>query len=155
MICHYKYARLNGKLKDECLIIPKGKHVTTKTNKKKRIMYNMNSIMQMVCAKSYDLSFKRFIETDLVHITADTKKFSVRLDYKNDNDNKLFVVEDIYNPYVYLMAYEDGKKLNKCVICGKHFIKTHNNQKTCGDKCSELLKHFNIEKTNERNRNAV
>lgn len=183
LLCHYKYARLNGKLKDECLIIPKGKHVTTKTNKKKecqtnspndkdsktnnekrnarkikkkkRIMYNMNSIMQMVGAKSYDLSFERFIETGLVHITADKKKFLVRLDYNNEDNNTLFNVEDIYNPYVYLIAYEDGKKLNRCVICGKHFIKTYNNQKTCVDKCSELLKHFNIEKTNERNRNAV
>lgn len=155
LICHYKYARLNGKLKDECLIIPKGKHVTTKTNKKKRIMYNMNSIMQMVGAKSYDLSFKRFIETGLVHITADKKKFLVRLDYNNEDNNTLFNVEDIYNPYVYLMAYEDGKKLNRCVICGKHFIKTYNNQKTCSEKCGKLLKHFNIEKTNERNRNAV
>lgn len=158
MLCHYKYAESNDNLKNGYLQITKKKHTTVKKNgqrKKVAVRYNMNTIMQMVGAKSYSNSFKRFIETGLVQIEEDaTIRVKMNLS-KADGENDVFVVEDIYNPYVYLLAWEQGSKLTECVICGRHFIKGFNNQKTCTGKCSEELKKFNVAKTNEKNRNVA
>ena len=158
LMCHYKYAESNDNLKNGYLQITKKKHTTVKKNgQKKRIAvrYNMNTIMQMVGAKSYVNSFKRFIETGLVQIEED-KIIRIKMNIPNvDNKKEIFIVEDIYNPYVYLEAWEQGSKLTECAICGKHFIKESNNQKTCSDRCSEELKKFNVAKTNEKNRTAA
>ena len=56
---------------------------------------------------------------------------------------------------MYLEAGEQGSKLTECAICGKHFIKESNNQKTCSDRRSKELKKFNVAKTNEKNRTAA
>ena len=72
-----------------------------------------------------------------------------------DNDREVFVVEDIYNPCIYLSAYEQSKPLAECVICGKHFIKVSNNQKTCNKLCSDELQKFNVAKNNEKLRNSA
>ena len=37
-------------------------------------------------------------------------------------------------------------------MCGKDFIKTSNNQKTCGKSCSDVLQRLNVAKRNEKNR---
>lgn len=153
LLCHYKYAKLNNNLKDGYLQITKKKHTVVKRNgqiKKVPVRYNMNIIMNMVGAKSYDNSFKRFAETNLIHIEED-KTICIRMDISyTDNSSKLFSVEDIYNPYVYLLAYERGSKLTECIICGKHFIKESNNQKTCSKSCSNELQKFNVAKNNEK-----
>ena len=158
LMCHYKYAESNDNLKNGYLQITKKKHTTVKKNGQKKkiaVRYNMNTIMQMVGAKSYVNSFKRFIETGLVKIEED-KIIRIKMNIPNvDNKKEIFIVEDIYNPYVYLEAWEQGSKLTECAICGKHFIKESNNQKTCSDKCSEELKKFNVAKTNEKNRAAA
>ncbi len=69
----------------------------------------MNAVMNMVGAKSYASSFKRFTETGSVYIE-ETEAVRVKMEIpRTDSDNEVFVVEDIYNPYVYLLAYADGK----------------------------------------------
>ena len=153
LLCHYKYAELNGSLQNGYLQITKRKHATIKKNGQKKkvlIRYNMNAVMDMVGATAYASSFKRFIETGLVHIE-ETEMIRVKMDVSSaDSENGVFVVEDIYNPYVYLLAYEQGSKLTECVICGKHFIKESKNQKTCNKSCSIELKKFNVVKNNEK-----
>lgn len=153
LLCHYKYAESNDSLKNGYLQITKRKHVVVKKNGKKKtvpIRYNMNAVMNMVGATAYASSFKRFVETELVHIEdAETMRVKMEVSYA-DNDKEVFVVEDIYNPYVYLLACEQGRKLTECVICGKHFIKESNNQKTCSKSCSDELKKFNVDKSNGR-----
>ncbi|MDD7378257.1 MAG: hypothetical protein SO445_03920 [Lachnospiraceae bacterium] len=155
IMCHYKYAELNGNLQNGYLQITKKKHTIVKKNgqkKKVKIQYNMNTIMQMVGAKSYVNSFKRFIETGLVQIEEDNT-IHIKINIPNvDILKEVFIVEDIYNPYVYLLAWEQDKKLSECVVCGKHFIKENNNQKTCCDECSEILHNINVGKTNKKNR---
>jgi hypothetical protein len=103
LLCHYKYNKLNDKLKEEYLHVTKKKHTTTKQNGRKRkvpIRYNMNAIMNMVGAKSYSSSFKRFAESELVQIE-DDKLIRIKMDIKyTDKDEELFTVDDIYNPYV-------------------------------------------------------
>lgn len=153
LLCHYKYAGLNGILKDGYLQITKRKHTAIKKNGKKKkvpVRYNMNAVMNMVGATAYASSFKRFIGTGLVHIEdAETIRVKMDVPYAG-NGNEVFVVEDIYNPYVYLLAYGQGSKLTECVICGKHFIKESNSQKTCSKFCSDELKKFTMAKNNER-----
>lgn len=153
LLCHYKYAVSNDILKNGYLQITKRKHAVVKKNGKKKkvpIRYNMNAIMNMAGATAYASSFKRFTETGLVHIEdAETIRVEMGITYA-DKDKEVFVVEDIYNPFVYLLAYEHGSKLTKCVICGKHFIKEANNQKTCSKGCSDELKKFNVVKNNEK-----
>jgi predicted nucleic acid-binding Zn ribbon protein len=115
----------------------------------------MNAIMNMVGAKSYINSFKRFAESELVQIE-DDKLIRIKMDIEyTDKDEELFTVDDIYNPYVYLVAYQTGDPLVKCVICGKDFIKESNNQKTCSKKCSDELHKFRVEENNEKNRPAA
>lgn len=105
----------------------------------------MNTIMKMVGAASFDSSFKRFNKSGSIHIEDDKQKqrFVLNMDISDDN-NVLFEVQDIYNPLVYLEAFESNgrKKLCECVICGRHFIKV-GNTKTCSQKCSDSLKKLN------------
>lgn len=158
LLCHYKYAELNDSLNDGCLQITKRKHATVRKNGQKKkvpIRYNMNAIMNMVGATSYAGSFKRFVETGLVYIEeAGTIRVKMNVPY-TDSEKEAFIVEDIYNPYVYLLAYERRSKLAECVICGKHFIKESNNQKTCNKSCSIELQKFNMAKNNEKLRTAA
>ena len=153
LLCHYKYAELNDTLKNGYLQITKKKHTIVSKNgqrKKVPIRYNMNTIMNMTGAKSYANSFSRFVDTGLVQIE-ENKNICIRMDISQaDNDKEVFTVEDIYNPYVYLLAYEQKSKLAECVICGKHFIKNFNNQKTCNKICSRKLQKFNVAKNNEK-----
>lgn len=153
LLCHYKYAESDDSLKNGYLQITKRKHAVVKKNGKKEkvpIRYNMNAVMNMVGATAYASSFKRFVETGLVHIEdAETIRVKMEVSYA-DNDKEVFAVEDIYNPYVYLLAYEHGSKLTECAVCGKHFIKESNNQKTCSKSCSDELKKFSMEKNNGR-----
>ena len=110
----------------------------------------MNAVMDMAGATAYASSFKRFIDTGLVHIE-DTETIRVKMEVPYaDSDKEVFIVEDIYNPYVYLLSYEQGSKLMECVICGNHFIKESSNQKTCNKRCSIKLQKFNVKKTNEK-----
>ena len=53
---------------------------------------------------------------------------------------------------IYLQAYQQNKDICVCKVCGKDFIKTSNNQKTCGKACSDLLQRLNVAKRNEKNR---
>lgn len=158
LLCHYKYALQNSTLKDGWLQITKKKHTTVKKNGQKKkvpIRYNMNAIMNMVGAKSYANSFERFVGSGLVQIVED-KTIKIKMDIECSEDDKLvFEVKDIYNPYVYLTAYEQGSKLTECVICGKDFIKSSNNQKTCGEECHTKLQKFNVTKNNEKIRTAA
>ena len=55
----------------------------------------------------------------------------------------------------YLQAYEQGKKIHLCKVCGKGFIKESNNQKTCGKDCQDILHRMNQARTNEKNRKAA
>ena len=109
----------------------------------------------MVGVKSYIGSLNRFAESKLVQIEEDTAVHIKMKIAHTDNDKKVFVVEDIYNPYIYLSAYEQSKPLSECVICGKHFIRVSNNQKTCNKKCSDELQKFNVAKNNEKLRNSA
>lgn len=166
LLCHYKYALQNNTLKDGWLQITKRKHTTVKKSGQKKkvpIRYNINTFMNMVGAKSYANSFARFKESKLkelklVQIEENTKAKNIRIkmNIQDSEDEKiLFEVKDIYNPYVYLLSYEQVGKLSECVICGKDFIKTSNNQKTCGEKCSAELQKFNVTKNNEKMRTAA
>ena len=149
LLCHYKYAKQTDRLKGNSFFITKYKHKTEiKPNGKKKrtpIYYNMNTIMKMVGAASFDSSFKRFNKSGSIHIEDDKQKqrFVLNMDISDDN-NVLFEVQDIYNPLVYLEAFESNgrKKLCECVICGRHFIKV-GNTKTCSQKCSDSLKKLN------------
>lgn len=163
LLCHYKYGLQNNTLKENWLQITKKKHVTSKKNGRKKkvsVRYNVNVIMKMVGATSYAESFRRFKEkgTNLIQITGEGEgESSIRV--KIDGlfqkaDKVLFEVKDIYNPYVYFEAYEKRKKLTECVICGKDFIKSSNNQKTCTDKCMERLHKLNVSKNNEKLKNV-
>ena len=158
LLCHYKYALQNSTLKDGWLQITKKKHTTVKKSGQKKkvpIRYNMNAIMNMVGAKSYANSFERFVGSGLVQIV-ENKTIKIKMDIECSEDDKLiFEVKDIYNPYVYLTAYEQGSKLTECVICGKDFIKSSNNQKTCGEECHTKLQKFNVTKNNEKMRTAT
>ncbi len=157
LLCHYKYAELNGSLKNGWLYITRKKHTVANRRHKRGVpfIYNMNTIMNMVGAYSYANSFKRFIESGFVHIVKD-KAIQLKMDISHtDNNKEVFVVGDIYNPYVYLLAYEQGRELKKCIVCGNHFIKRSNNQKTCCFDCSCELQKFNVEKNDERRRIKV
>ncbi len=159
LLCHYKYARYSERLKkDGLFFITKKKHKTeTKLNDKRKrvpILYNMNMIMEMVGAKSYKESFARFIDSG-IQIIEDEKTISIKFDinYEDDN-NTLFVVQDIYNPMIYLQAYNENKKLTECVVCGKHFIKDRN-KKTCSDKCKSKYHKICVDRNNDKNKTAV
>lgn len=168
LLCHYKYALQNNTLKDGWLQITKRKHTTVKKSGQKKkvpIRYNINTFMNMVGAKSYANSFARFKESELEELklklvqieeNKEAKNIRIKMNIPDSEDEKiLFEVKDIYNPYVYLLSYEQVGKLSECVICGKDFIKISKNQKTCGEKCSAKLQKFNVAKNNEKIRTAA
>ena len=155
LLCHYKYAENTGRLKDGKFYITKKKHRTDLTGKKKRkvpIRYNMNTIMNMVGAKSYANSFGRFIDCGM-NIEESKDKIIIQMDIPKD-DNVLFTVQDIYNPMVYREAYLSKKKLSECVMCGKHFIKK-GNASTCSKYCSDKLHKLQVGRNNEKNKAAA
>ena len=50
------------------------------------------------------------------------------------------------------LGYETGKEILKCAVCNKDFVKTSCNQKTCGDKCKDILHLYNQAKNNDAKR---
>lgn len=154
LLCHYKYAKQSGRLKEDgsfYIIRKKHKTIIKPNGKKKRvdISYNMNKIMEMVGAKSYAGSFTRFIDSG-IQIEMDENKISINLDIEEeDNSEILFTVQDIYNPMIYLQAYNEDKELSECVVCGKHFIKDRN-KKTCSGECHDKLHNLQVGKNNRK-----
>lgn len=158
LLCHYKYAKQSGRLKEDgSFYITRKKHKTIiKPNGKKKradISYNMNKIMEMVGAKSYAGSFTRFMDSG-IQIETDENKISIKLDIEEDNTEVLFTVRDIYNPMIYLQAYDEDKELSECVVCGKHFIKDRN-KKTCSGECHDKLHNLQVGKNNRKNKSAA
>ena len=146
------------------LYITKKKHVTEVDNKgnsrkkrKRKVSFNMNKIMEIAGAKSYKCSFDRFSVTDGIEIVDDKEKNCIRIkiDMSEKDSKVLFKVSDIYNSMIYLQAHQQGKKLSQCKVCGKDFIKTSSNQKTCGVRCQDILHKFQVAETNKRNRQAA
>ena len=66
----------------------------------------------------------------------------------------LFTVQDIYNPIIYLQAYNEDKELSECVVCGKQFIKDRN-KKTCSDKCKSKYHKICVDRNNDKNKSAA
>lgn len=162
LFCLYKEAKESNKLKGGYLIITKRKHVAdyssdNKKKKKQKIKFNMNKIMEIADVKSYTGSFKRLNDIEGIEIIDDEQKeqFKIRINIPDTQNQILFTVENIYNSMIYLQAYQQNKSLCKCKICGRDFIKTFNNQKTCRDKCRDELHRLSVAKTNEENRKAV
>ena len=159
MLCHYKYAKQSGRLKEDgSFYITRKKHKTIiKPNGKKKkvdISYNMNKIMEMVGAKSYAGSFTRFMDGG-IQIKTDENKISINLDIEEeDNTEVLFTVQDIYNPMIYLQAHNEDKELSECVVCGKQFIKDRN-KKTCSDKCKNKYHKICVDRNNDKNKSAA
>lgn len=162
LFCLYKEAKENNKLKDGYFVITQRKHITnyynkSKKKKKQKINFNMNKIMEIAGAKSYVGSFKRFSDTDGIEIIEDEEieQFKIKIDIPDVKEQCLFTVGNIYNPMIYLQAYLHNKDICVCKVCGKDFIKTSNNQKTCGKTCSDLLHSLNVARKNEENRKAA
>ena len=170
LLCHYKYAKEHNRLdKDNVFHITKKKHivkiVSGGSRKKKKVAYNMNTIMTAVGAKSYAKSFERFNaqwseeQEQYICITGcekEDKQYNVKipaLEETNDTD-VLFTVQDIYNPMVYWKAYFNKKKLVQCVVCGKHFIKC-GNKKTCSERCKDKYHKIQVRNNNQKNRIAA
>lgn len=109
----------------------------------------MNKVLELSGAKSYLGSLKRFSETEGIYVENERDKIKVKFDLPCSYQEKAFSVNDIYNCMVYLEAYETGKEVLKCVICNRGFIKKSGNQKTCGDKCKDILHCYNQAKANE------
>ena len=110
--------------------------------------------MEMVGAKSYAGSFTRFIDSG-IQIEMDENKISINLDIEEeDNSEILFTVQEIYNPMIYLQAYNDDKELSECVVCGKHFIKDRN-KKTCSGECHDKLHNLQDGKNNRKNKSVA
>lgn len=157
LFCLYKEAQEKNRLKDGYFIITKRKHIVSydeKSKKKKKISFNMNKIMKMADAKSYAGSLKRFQNAEGIEIIDDEEKeqFKIKIDIPNVQEKSLFTVRNIYNPMIYLQAYQQNKDICICKVCGRDYIKTSNNQKTCGKKCSDELQHLNVARKNEESR---
>lgn len=154
---------MNNRLKDDWLVITQKKHITnydtnSKKKKKHRVKFNMNKIMEIAGAKSYKSSFTRFNNTAGIVIEDDEDKeqFRIKFDVPDtDSSEVLFNVGNIYDSMTYLQAYEQGKKIHLCKVCGKGFIKKFNNQKTCGKDCQDILHRMNQARTNEKNCKAA
>jgi len=106
----------------------------------------------MAEVKSYEGSLKRLNEMPGITIINDKEKerYRIKIDLHTNNSKTLFEVGNIYNAMIYLKAYTQGKKLLKCKICGKDFIRESNNQKTCSVECQKDLHKLNQAWTNER-----
>lgn len=109
----------------------------------------MNKVLEISGAKSYLGSLKRFSETEGIYVENEKDRIKIKFDLPCSCQEKIFSVDDIYNCMVYLKAYETGKEVLKCAICNKDFVKTSGNQKTCGDKCKNVLHRYNQAKSNE------
>lgn len=162
LFCLYKEAKESNKLKDGYFVITKRKHITKydsrgKKTKRRKTKFNMNKIMEIADAKSYVGSFKRFSDTDGIEIIDDEEReqFKIKIDIPEVKEQCLFTVGNIYNSMIYLQAYLQNKDICVCKVCGKDFIKTSNNQKTCGKTCSELLQRLNVARRNEENRKTT
>ena len=159
LFCLYKEAKASNKLKDGYFVITKRKHITnyddkSKKKKKRKIKFNMNKIMEIAGARSYVGSFDRFRETNGIEIIEDEEKeqYRIKIDIPNVEEQCLFTVRNIYNSMIYLQAYQQNKDICVCKVCGKDFIKTSNNQKTCGKSCSDVLQRLNVAKRHEKSR---
>lgn len=154
LYCLYKEAQQNKKLKDDYFVITKRKHVIRLDAQKNKAAFNMKRIMEIAGAKSYNNSLKRFAMSEGIEIIDDSEKecFKIKIEIPCIEGEYLFTVGNIYNAMVYLEAFRNHKSLNKCEICGKDFIKTSNNQKTCGEKCKNELHKLNQARLNENRR---
>lgn len=162
LYCLYKEAKETNKLKDGYLVITQRKHVTnydpkSKKRKKQNVKFNMNTVVKIAGAKSYDGSFKRFNEVKGIEIINDeeSERFRVKINIPDSQRQKIFTVSDVYNSMVYLRAYLNNKKICVCKVCGKDFVRKSNNQKTCGNDCKDELHRLNQARTNEKNRKAA
>ena len=117
----------------------------------------MNRIMEIAGAKSYVGSFNRFRDTNGIEIIEDEEKeqYRIKIDIPNVGEQCLFTVRNIYNSMIYLQAYLQNKDICVCKVCGRDFIKTSNNQKTCGKACSDLLQRLNAARRNEESRKTA
>lgn len=160
LYCLYKEAEQNGRLKDGYLLITKKRHVIKydehNRKKKKKAFFNMNKIMEIAGAKSYAGSFKRFRETENIEIIEDedNKYYMIKFIVSDFQNDVLFNVGNVYNSMIYLQAYLKRKQVCNCKVCGKEYIR-EKNQKTCGDKCSEMLRRLNQAKINNKNRSSA
>ncbi|MBD5103370.1 MAG: hypothetical protein HDT47_00690 [Ruminococcaceae bacterium] len=157
LFCMYKESKENNRLKNGFLIITKKKHFveydnSTHKKKKKHPPLNMDKILEISGAKSYSGSLKRFSDTEGIYVEHEKDRIKIKFDLSCSCQEKVFSVDDIYNCMVYLKAYETGKDVLKCAICNKGFIKKSGNQKTCSDKCKDILHRYNKAKANDAKR---
>lgn len=157
LFCMYKESKENNRLKNDYLIITKKKHFIehdrdTQKKKKRSISFNINKVLEISGAKSYLGSLKRFSDTEGIYVENEKDRIKIKFDLPCSCQEKVFSVDDIYNCMVYLEAYETGKEVLKCTVCNKDFIKTSGNQKTCGDKCKDILHRYNKAKANNTKR---
>lgn len=157
LYCLYKEAKANNRLDNGYYNISKRTHYMTyndrtHTRKKEKRPLNMNRIMNIAEVKSYESSLNRLNEMEGITIMDDkeNKRYRIKIDMPQKSSLLLFNVEDVYNPILYLKAYQQAKSLSECKICHKSFIKQSNNQKTCSEKCKQELHRYNQAKTNER-----
>ncbi len=162
LYCLYKEAEENNRLtKDGYFKITRRKHFVdyqSQGNKprKKKLWFNMNKVISIAGVKSYKGSLERFSNTDGIDLVDDKTKdeYRIKFDVPKTASETLFEVKDIYNSMMYLKAFEQGKKPYVCVVCGKDFIKTSNNQKTCCDDCGKELHRIRQAEINEKKRLA-
>lgn len=148
LVCLYKNLEKSNKLKNGYMVISKRKNGKTESGKKKRIIYNMNNIKEWAGVKSYKNTLNRFKDNLMVDIIEDEACYKIKIDLLEfEKSDVAFTVFDLYNPMVYLIAFEDNKELVKCEYCERHFI-NDKNKKTCSEKCSEKLKKINKKKCN-------
>lgn len=158
LFCLYKDALSRDRLdKEGFLIVTQRKHFidyNSRNQKKRRVKFNMNKIMDIAGVKSYKGSFDRLNQTEGITIDEDKQKerFKIKFELPNSHSDALFTVSNVFTPITYLRAYMGGKTPDKCKVCGKDFIKTSNNQKTCSSKCSRELHKINVLRTNKRMR---
>ena len=154
LLCMYKESKENNRLKNDYLIITKKKHFIeydrdTQKKKKRSISLNINKVLEISGAKSYLGSLKRFSDTEGIYVENEKDRIKIKFNFPSSCQEKVFSVDDIYNCMVYLEAYETGKEVLKCTVCNKDFIKTSRNQKTCSDKCKDILHRYNKAKAND------
>ncbi|MCM1059645.1 MAG: hypothetical protein NC452_05070 [Eubacterium sp.] len=157
LFCMYKEGKENNRLKNGFLTITKKKHFVeydrdTQKKKKHNIGFNMNKILEISGAKSYSGSLKRFSDTKGIYVEDEKDRIRIKFDFPCSCKEKAFSVNDIYNCIVYMKAYETGKEILKCAVCGRDFIKKSGNQKTCSEKCKDILHRYNKAKANNAKR---
>lgn len=152
----YKEAKESKHLKDDYLIITKKKHITNKKGCKKRVLFNMNRVMDIASAKSYAGTFKRLQQFSDVEIEEekDRKYYKIKFSLPDLESSTVIEVGNVFNSMVYYRAYEQKKPVSRCFLCGKEYIKT-GNAKTCGKECSDRLHRMNQAKVNEAKKETV